>query len=83
LLARLVAATVLSWAPCPENTPVDVNCRQKPGLMSTAHATRTPSPFTEIRGSRRQTALALTAASAIAVSSTLIAAMLIALGVTA
>jgi hypothetical protein len=51
--------------------------------MSTAHATRTPSPFTEIRGSRRQTALALLAASAVAVSSTLIAAMLIALGVTA
>jgi hypothetical protein len=83
LLARLVAATVLMWASRPRNASVDVNGRQKPGPMSTAHATRTTSPFTEIRGSRRQTALALIAASAVAACSTLIAAMLIALGVTA
>jgi hypothetical protein len=78
-----VAATVLSWATCPENTPVVISRRQKPGSMSTAHATGTTSPFTEIRASRRQTALALIAASAVATSSTLIAAMLIALGITA
>jgi hypothetical protein len=67
----------------PKNAPVDVNCRQKSVPMSTAHATHTPSAFTEIRGSRRQTALALIAALTVAVSSTLIAAMLIALGVAA
>jgi hypothetical protein len=83
LLARLVAVTVQLWASRPENTPVVISRRQKQGLMSTAHATRTPSPFTEIRGSRRQTALAFTAALAVAASSTLITAMLIALGVTA
>jgi hypothetical protein len=78
-----VAATVQLRASRPENTPVVISRRQKPGPMSTAHATRTTSPFTEIRASRRQTALALIAALAVAASSTLIAAMLIALGITA
>jgi len=47
------------------------------------HTRRTPSPFSEVRATERQKTLLVIATSAVAASSTLVAALLVSLGVTA